>query len=500
MKLFASCDYYHQRPLYYLFNNNKLYFSTNIDFILEGIENSMQIDQEIVYDYLVTGIPRKGRTIYKKINIVPNNYLLEFKNKKIKEIEMCRIDKFYFQRNSNNYSSKLNQIFSDTLSKQLDYSEDKVAFTLSGGLDSSSIVCTADLLNKNKKFYTHSWLYKGLKKNQLKRSNEKKFINLVNKKCDVTPCHHIFEKHGPLKIINETTNFSEPILGVNIFAPLSVFKRMKKSKINYLFEGTGGDSTISHGTPLFYELGKKFKLFKLIEQYKIYCDMKKKTYSLFECLKNYFFKPYLPFISLIRYRLNNNRNDFFNINIFLKDKNKISVENKIREILGYHQTVINFYKRSIKDYELMTAKDGIEAYANRCNYIAADKYDIETFDPFYNKFMKSFCINVPYRYKLYNGIDRYYFRESMKSIIPKEIYERKWKGDMSGIFFNELCSTSFHSIEQMVCENSSLIKKIISKKKLKAFYFNMKKQNSQKLGVILYKLIYMSIWLKKRGL
>ena len=52
-------------------------------------------------------------------------------------------------------------------------------------------------------------------------------MNSVIERNDVNPIFHKFKENGPLKIIDEITNFPEPIVSPNIYAHLSVFKKLK---------------------------------------------------------------------------------------------------------------------------------------------------------------------------------------------------------------------------------------------------------------------------------
>ena len=58
--------------------------------------------------------------------------------------------------------------------------------------------------------------------------------------------------------------------------------------------------------------------------------------------------------------------------------------------------------------------------------------------PFYTKIIKEYCLGVPLSEKMKNGKNRHYFREAIKDYVPSSVYLRNDKGDMSGIFFNEL--------------------------------------------------------------
>ena len=498
LQVIAASDYYHQRPLYYSKNNKRYIFATNIDFILNKNEVDGSIDRECIYDYLITGMPMKGKTIYKNIKILPNNCIMKINSKKSKITKMSELS--MNNRIENDSISKIKNILIDTMKKQLSFTNNKVAFSLSGGLDSGSVVSIANKISKDKQLYTYSYLYAGLDKDQRIRSNEKKFMNSVIKNSNVIPKFFTFKNHGSLNIINELTDFNEPVIGVNLYANIAVFKDLKKKKIRHLFEGMGGDNTISHGTALFYELGKSLKVFKLFREYKQYCDRRNISFGYLKCIKDYILLPYFPIISKIKnIFFNSNPTDYFNINIFLKDDKQFNISKRFKKVVGYYRKNINFYSHKVSELENIGANDGFEAYSNRLNFLIANRYNVESFDPFYNKMTKSFCMNVPQNMKMSNGIDRYYFREAMKDIIPQAIYERVWKGDMSGVFINELCTMDLNKIEELLFKKDHFFNELIDRRKLKYLYKRMRENKDIKIGLILFKLVYMSLWLKKRN-
>ena len=70
-EIIVATDHFHLYPIFYIINDGSILISTSIKFLKKF--NKGSLDEEIIFDYLMSGLPRKGRTIYKDINILENN-------------------------------------------------------------------------------------------------------------------------------------------------------------------------------------------------------------------------------------------------------------------------------------------------------------------------------------------------------------------------------------------------------------------------------------------
>lgn len=492
--IYAASDDFHQIPLYYSYHQNDLYFSTDLNKILMIGDNKL-IDIEIVFDYLVSGIPRNGRTVYKHINIVPNDHCLKIY--KTDEVKTRIVRSKKRNLNNLNYSDELKKLLKKNIKKRLLHFKEHIAMTLSGGLDSSALVGISKSL-KNHNISTHSYLFRGLNEYQKKVSDEKQYIQSVVEMYNLDSNFHIFENDGPLKILDVTSNFNEPVSGTNIYTYHKMFKNLKEKNINILFEGIGGDDIIDHGRLRFYELGKQFKFRKLISEYKKFCDYENKEFRLINCIKVFIIKPYLSFfVKLIRKEKKENIS-YFSINHLLKDIHKVNTRHIFKNIHGYDYEHFDFIKYSMNEITKMKLDDGYDAYVNRAAINMASEYGINIVNPYYSQELKNFCQTVPLKEKMKDGKNRFYFREAIKEYVPKIVYQRTTKGDMSGMFLNELLEKNYAQIESLIFEDNAFTEKYFDKEKVKFFFENLLISKNQVHASMLYKIIYLAKWVKKR--
>ncbi len=159
--LFIARDHFGVKPFYYFVDDNKFVFASEITPILSALEQKPSANNQIIFDYLAFN--RTDQTEYTFYNgikkLLHGNYCL-IDLRKASDNKVLNIMKWYNlgQRVSNTtgFSSpeEYRELFSSAVKLQL-RSDVPVGVSLSGGLDSSSIVSV--LLKDYKKFDLHTF-------------------------------------------------------------------------------------------------------------------------------------------------------------------------------------------------------------------------------------------------------------------------------------------------------------------------------------------------------
>ena len=499
-KILAYSDHFSSKPIFYSKSDQSIFFSNSISTLRDYLDLN-EIDDEILIDYLISGVPRAKRTIFKNINIIPTNTELYFENN---FIELKKYQSFKSVLNEDSFikiKKTVSKLLSSVLAEEFSRSNNKIAFTLSGGLDSSSLVCMGNNIEQfenNNKFSAHSAFFSKLPENTIKKTDESIYIEDVIKKTKILSYKYEFKDESSLSIMDQLVDVDEPALGPNLYINYKILNSLKDKKIETLIEGIGGDSALSHGHGLFYLLGRNLKIFQLFKQYKKYCEKQELYFSYWLCIKNFIIIPRIPiFIHKKKYKKEIHRNDYFNVNNFLKKEFQIDIGKRFEEIHGYHPKLATSFKYNPYFYEELSTNDLFEPYASRVSYHVGRKFNIEIIFPFNDKRIRKYCMGIPYKYKMHYGTDRYYFRKSMHNIIPESVEKRVWKSDISPMFLNEMKKLSANDMQNMILDNNKYFKKLIDKNKLREMCHQFKLTGDQKFATTLYKYIYMSMWLKK---
>ena len=504
-KIKAFTDHLNQKPLFYSINKSNLFFSSSIESLFQSGIKRNQICNEILLDFLVCGAPRMNRTIYKNINVLPNNCFLEW-NKK----ENIKIKNFYTFKNrikknksTDFYQKTVRKIFFKTIEEQLIKTDTNVSLALSGGLDSSSVVCVANKINLEKKLKknlsTNSAIFPALKEKDKQKADETNFIELVLDKKNLDHNYHSFSDKGSLSILDKLTNFNEPMMGPNVYINFNILEKIKLKKHNVFFDGNGGDNTISHGYSRILEMGRNFNFYNLFYEYRAFCRKKKIKFDFFSVFKRFVLFQLLPdFIHRYIYSRKEDRVDIFNLNLILKKNKKINILERIEKVIGHHPRAAYSRKYPINFFEEKSVADVYNTYEARLTYELGEKKEIEIFSPFLDKRLIEFCLKVPLSEKFKNGEDRYYFRKAMKGIIPKEIENRASKADISPLFLEEILKFPLEKILEIIFKKNSPLANLIEEKMV----INLHRRFLEKKEIILasffYKLVYLGSWLNKR--
>ena len=504
-KIKAFTDHLNQKPLFYSKDQSNLFFSSSIESLFQSGVKRNQICDEVLLDYLVCGAPRVNKTIYKNVNILPSNCFLKFNEKekiKIKSFYVFKSDIKKSFKNSNYYQTTIKEIFFKIIKEQLIQADTNLSLALSGGLDSSSVVCVANKINKekklNKNLSTNSAIFPALKGKDKQKADETNFIELVLNKTDTAHNYYEFFGKGSLSILDKLTNFNEPMMGPNVYINVDILEKVKLKKHNVYFDGNGGDNTISHGYSRFFQMGRNFDFYNLFLEYRAFCRKKKIKFRFFSNLKRFILFPLLPDFMHRYIYSRKNREDFFNLNLILKNDKKINILERIEKVYGHHPRAIFSRKFPINYFEEKAVNDIYNTYEARLTYELCVENEIEIFSPFLDKRLIEFCLQVPLTEKFKNGEDRYYFRKAMKDIIPKEIENRSSKGDISPLFVEEILKFPLESILKIIFKRNSPLADLIEKSKVISMHERFLEKEDPFSASFFYKLIYLGSWLNKR--
>lgn len=498
--VFAITDHMNLKPIYYCHFETGLFFSCKPENMFDCNVLSKNLDEEIIYDYLVTGLPRKHRTLFSGLYILQNNNCLNFdiisKKKSLSEYYKFESKKF----DGSDMILETKNKFIHSLQYPLEKTPKDIATMLSGGIDSSSITSCLDYLNLSKGYrkdiYSYSAVFTKLSKHEKSIADETQYINEVLSSSSLIPKKIDFSNSGPMTSLEEVSKLPEPALGPNIYVNLNFMKDLSSKNINVLFEGNGGDSIIGHGYGRFLELARSMQYFSLFNEYKKFCISNNQELNFQYFIKKYIFKNFEPIFFQKKRILKKDKVDYFNPNILLKREYQIDAYKhfeKIHDFLPYINIPIN---KSIKSLEALSANSLFASYGNRAAFHFGQKYNVEVLSPFFDKELVKHCINIDLKHKLKNGLGRNYFRKAVKGLVSKKILTRASKGDISPVFNRSINDITLKEVQDILSSSNSIFfSKIIDINKVKTLY-EIDRGKTNKHGTTLYKFLYLSKWLK----
>jgi asparagine synthase (glutamine-hydrolysing) len=429
--LFCARDRFGEKPFYYSYSNGNLYFCSEMKGLwAAGIKK--ELDPHMAEHYMLSGRVTKNEntsTFYKGIKqLEAAHYMI------VREGKQPEISRYYEINiskcetlNEDQAIEKFSEIFTKSVSLRL-RADVTVGSSLSGGLDSSSIVMMIDKLkNESARQNTFSARFKDFSK------DEGEHIHQVIKVCKNVLGHEIYPSNEEMQSDFEKLKWhqEEPFASASIFAQWKVMSLAKHHKTIVLLDGQGADEYLAGYLPYY---------------------------------RTYFKQLY--FTNKSHYK-----NEFKSYNN-LRDNSAVSVEEQetlrmkigrikkklLNQPLPYNSdSLSNELKTHVQSFGLKE----LLRYADR-NAMAHSR---EVRLPFLSHHLVDYVFSLPDNMKLRNGYTKYILRKSMESILPKSI---TWRIDKIG----------YEPPQSNWLANDFWRAKIESGKKIQASYFgkNVKQQ------------------------
>jgi asparagine synthase (glutamine-hydrolysing) len=418
-ELLIARDRFGEKPLYYFFDGEKLMFASEMKALwAAGVPK--EVNNNMLFNYLSAGFvsnPNNAtETFYNNIKKLPAAHGLCYStaSNEIFTYQHWLINKatkpFPLSEKSavEIFAEKFNQ------SVQLRLRSDvPVGTSLSGGLDSSSIVATIAQLNTNNlQPKTFSAIFPGFEK------DESKYINPVNQQFNlqshtITPTAQDFVNDFDKLLYHQ----EEPFQSSSIYAQYKVYELAKQHGVTVLLDGQGADETLGGYTKYYHwywqQLVSSFQFSKL---------SKEKNAALANgntiewSFKNYAaaFLPSMAAKKLQQQLIHSVQQNTLLTKDFIEagfDKNTFEkpVIKSLNDILYY-----NTFQNGLED---------LLRYADR-NSMAHGR---EVRLPFLSHELVEYIFKFPADYKIQNGFTKHLLRLAMNNYLPKEIVWRKDK-------------------------------------------------------------------------
>ena len=262
-ELFCARDRFGEKPFYYTIYNNQFIFGSEMKEIFSiGVPKT--VNYNMVYNYLENDLVEnplnKQETFFENIYKLEAATYLKVKDKKIKKIK-------YWEINLKNRSEvsfaeaekEFTRLFEISISRRL-RSDVPVGSSLSGGLDSSSVVARINkILQNNTTQKTFSARFHN------KDFDEGKFMLQIQKKFNLDSYYVYPDSNTLLKNLDLVYHHQEePFGSASILAQWEVMRLAKQNNVSVLLDGQGADEFLSGYHKYFptylFELAKQDKI------------------------------------------------------------------------------------------------------------------------------------------------------------------------------------------------------------------------------------------------
>jgi asparagine synthase (glutamine-hydrolysing) len=444
--LFTARDRFGEKPFYYFFDGEQFVFASEMKALwAAGVEK--KINHSMLLNYIGLGWVKSpadlSQTFYENISSLPQSHYLklDMRNGRNEIGQYWDLDKESQSTLSEAEAiEQFQQLFNTSVQRRL-RSDVEVGTSLSGGVDSSSIVATIKSQIPDSKFQVFTASFPGFEK------DETAYAKQVADQFQLQ--HHLVTPTAET-LLNDIEHLmhqqEEPFQSGSIYAQYKVYELAKQQGIKVILDGQGADETLAGYHKYIHwflqeknrESGIVSRELEAFTQHNISIDWSWKN------------KLAARFPDIAAVQLENKANKELLNNKFIAN--------------NYRKT--NFNKKSIfkptvsKLNDLLyynTMRLGLEEllrYADR-NSMA---HGVEVRLPFLSHELVQYIFSLPSHYKIKNGFTKYVLRESMKQVLPSSIvyrtdkigYEPPQQQWMQSAGFKELLQ---NSRQKLVKEN-----------------------------------------------
>lgn len=291
-----------------------------------------------------------------------------------------------------------------------------VGYCLSGGLDSSSIVCMADKIIKNDGLDVHQESISSCFDDP--RYDEREYIKEVLANTDVKGNEIFPQGNNVLDDLDDVLwHMDEPFGSTSMYAQWNVFKGAKEHGLTVMLDGQGADEQLAGYTGfysvIFAEYLRKFRFGRFRHELNCYKKLRAST-------EKYVNSNKIIIEALISAYLPRKLQKFGKIHMFyLKQGMPFEPQDIKKTIYGIDLYPANDSRRYILD-QLKCNLSMLLHYEDR-NSMA---HSIESRVPFMDPYLAECAFKMPIDYKLRNGITKYVVREGLKDVLPDKIRNR----------------------------------------------------------------------------
>jgi asparagine synthase (glutamine-hydrolysing) len=467
--LFAARDRFGEKPFYYHFDGAAFSFASEMK-ALWAVGIAKETDNTMLLNYLSLGWVKNptnlSQTFYKNIFCLPQAHFLKLQlGSKINTIKSYwDIDKETVSNISEKDAvEKFNELFTTSVQRRL-RSDVKIGTSLSGGLDSSSIIAaiskvkTRWLSGQNpiaigSKAETFSAVFPGFEKDE---------SEYIDKLVAAYPSTNHFVTPAAGDLINNFEKIcfhqEEPFGSSSIFAQYKVYELAKQQGVTVLLDGQGADEILA-GYPKYIHwylqelfAAKKKKLLK-----KEKAALRSNEFSFNWGVKNYL-AARLPKQAAAQIE----KDAAYDV-----QQNK-QLTKEFRKAFYNRQTVYKPIYTKLNDAlyysSMQTGLEELLRYADR-NSMAHGR---EVRLPFLNHELVQFVFSLPPRYKINNGWTKWILRETIKNSLPDDIV---WRKNKTGFetpqkqwMQDEAVQEAIHEAKKKFAASAILKKKELNKK------------------------------------
>jgi asparagine synthase (glutamine-hydrolysing) len=443
-RLLLARDIVGVRPLYYWTSGRTAVAASEIKAILAHPEVEAQPDNDALADFLIGGDPHESRlTCFRDIIRVLPGFTVIVTPERVQELRHWDFDPTRQIRLASvgEYAEALRELFEKAVLRRL-RSADRVAVTVSGGLDSSAVLCQAEKLRQAGSPVAQAFGISQVFPDGT-TADEKRYLpeieamyRLEIRKLPFDSFEYVYDRKWLWQ-----TEFPR----LHWDAEFKTFQSARELGCSVLLDGDYGDNVVASSAHLF-TLARTFRWWRLKGEFRAFAQ------SLQDCSPHLLRREFLHrlirdlapdrlmyFVRSIRRLWNSDRSPGW----YTKQFRDLAYRRSLQQRRPGGPFATRQAEICYRYFRGPQVCEGFEE-ANKITTI----YGINTAHPFVDRDLISFVMAIPEEFVNWKGVYKGLFREGMRGILPEAIRQRSWKADFSAIDNGAAATSAYSGFEK----------------------------------------------------
>ena len=504
--LFCARDPMGIKPFVYYHSPDLFAFASEIKALFEVPTIPNVVNELRIAQLLMRMLDDRTVTAYEHIFRLPAAHTLTVVAGQIRLRKYWKLDRDYALKLSSDaeyadaYREQLTQAVRCRMRSAL-----PIGSMLSGGLDSSSIACTARTLlseTPHNTLHTFSTTFDSLPDDRRQMIDERFYVDKVLAQSTndghFTPHFIEGDKLNPLEHSQAMFwHIDEPFFAPNLYYNWAWYDRAQQHNVRVVLDGIDGDSTVSHGHPYLYELVNQRRFGTFAREIRAYARLTK--FPISALLWEWGVPEITP--KWVHYginRLQERRNPTWKrmgLNAeFAQDLNLSAY---------HHQLTQQQYAlppmTTARHTHCHSLDSGLLQYALELADRVSAAFKVELRYPFCDRRLMEFCVSLPPEQKFKQGVSRLIARRGTQGILPDEIRQRLGKANLGANTKPQLLHYEQARMEHYLFSQDSTIAPYIDRQYAQNAYHRYQTDTLREQDALtIYALTNLGMWLEKR--
>lgn len=499
--LFCARDPMGVRAFYYYHDRHQFVFASEIKALFCLPEVPRQLNEFRLAQYLVRDFEDREITFYQNIRRLPAAHSLTIRPGQFQMRSYWSLDPDRELRlnSTEEYVEAYREIFNEAVRCRM-RSAFPIGSMLSGGLDSSSIACTArNLLSETnqRSLHTFSTSFASLSQEQLQSVDERFYVEKVLEQGGFTP--HFIEADRLDPFAHQDQMFhhiDEGFFAPNLYLNWAWYQTAQQNQVRVVLDGIDGDTTVSHGQAYLLDLTRTLRWKKFLSEARVYAARFGLSYKqviwdwgILALLPGEFWKQWALLTTTFKPNWKQ-----YPLNPEFAERMQLSKYQRSR------------MKRRLSTVPIHTARQihwhglnsGLLQYALELADKAGSAFSVELRYPFCDRRLLEFCLALPAEQKFSRGWSRLIARRAMEEVLPIEIQTRLSKADLGTNFRPKMLQYQKTQLQQIMAQDIETLSDYLDTTKIQAVYECYRNSSNQEdAAMTVYSTLNLMNWMQK---